>query len=191
MTAGVSQETICHETAVKLYRLFLNNSNLCHHSDERHSSSPISPPLGFDPTRRRSSLSISYGRNLLPPVKEHDDQHATSPRTEQTNNVDDDNDNDNVLWMDLDKLGNLFSHEGSSFYLRLGALCKSIDTIMIRIIIIIIIIIRRSCMQQRTIANRCQRPLRHNFFTQSFYSTLSGRLRRYKSSFCSQWKVKW
>ena len=29
-----------------------------------------------------------------------------------------------VTWMDLDKLGNLFSHHGSSLYLRLGALCK-------------------------------------------------------------------
>ena len=27
-----------------------------------------------------------------------------------------------VVWMDLSKLGSLFSHEGSNFYLRLGAL---------------------------------------------------------------------
>ena len=35
-----------------------------------------------------------------------------------------DNDDEMMFWMDLDKLGNLFSHQGSSFYLRIGALCE-------------------------------------------------------------------
>jgi hypothetical protein len=34
------------------------------------------------------------------------------------------NDDSSILWMDLDKLGNLFSHEGSSLYMRIGALCE-------------------------------------------------------------------
>ena len=35
------------------------------------------------------------------------------------------NDDESVVWMDVGKLGNLFSHEGSCLFLRLGALCKS------------------------------------------------------------------
>jgi hypothetical protein len=31
-------------------------------------------------------------------------------------------DDQSLIWMDLDKLGNLFSHEGSNLYLRIGAL---------------------------------------------------------------------
>jgi len=39
-----------------------------------------------------------------------------------------DNDGDEgvMFWMDLDKLGNLFSHQGSSFFLRIGALSQSV-----------------------------------------------------------------
>lgn len=28
-----------------------------------------------------------------------------------------------MVWMDLEKFGNLFSHQGSNLYLRIGALC--------------------------------------------------------------------
>ena len=39
------------------------------------------------------------------------------------NTVAESSEDDLTLWVDIDKLGNLFSHQGSSFYLRLGAMC--------------------------------------------------------------------
>jgi hypothetical protein len=74
---------------------------------------------------RRGPQSIISGcssRNWVSAINEHQ-VHSAGGASEMGESVDTDDEDGMTFWMDLDKLGSLFSHQGSNFYLRIGALC--------------------------------------------------------------------
>ena len=76
----------------------------------------------FDGPHRGSLSSVISARTLSSFGREQR-LRSTSGASEMGDGEDIDSDDGTMFWMDLDKLGNLFSHQGSSFFLRIGALC--------------------------------------------------------------------
>lgn len=68
-------------------------------------------------------MSGYSGQNFLSLAKKV--QNRSLGGTNDGENFDDNNSEDDfMVWMDLEKLGNLFSHDGSSYFLRIGAVSK-------------------------------------------------------------------